>query len=281
MVDFIKAIKMPLDNTKILIAPFVIYFAIFIISAIGGGIIDVAKWAVVLFPTTIGAIALISIGITALVGIVVLVLTLIVSGYLLNIFEKIINKKTLPNFQLSSALDYVIRSVKAGIISFIYMLPGSICILIAISILFGGAIIGLISGGNTEAIIKAAMTNILTAGLISIPFVLLGLLFLIVAVYFLPAALAIWFKEGKMLAAFSFGRILKNVLKLDYFLSLIIAFCINLLIGMIVGVIMFIVILVVSILFPNVGNAMSIFVSNIISFIIGMMLYAMLAEVIE
>jgi len=281
MVDFVEAIKTPFNNVKILIAPFAIYFVILILGAISGGFLDIANLVSIFLPEVGILLAGLAVVVAAVLGLVILVLTLTVNGYLFGTMQNILDKREIVKFQFSGILGYILRAIKGGIISFIYAIPGLVMLAIAAVIIFGGAIIGMLTGGNTQALVETAMASIFTAGLFAIPFVLLAILFLVIAGYLLPAAISIWLKEDRMLAAFSFGRILKNVFKLDYLLSLIVTFLVNMLFGIIVFFVVGIIVFIVSLILPSVGSAISAFFSNLVSFIVAMILYAMLAQTIQ
>ncbi|MEK6958990.1 MAG: DUF4013 domain-containing protein [archaeon] len=264
-----------------LLAPFCIYLIIFVVSAISGGFLDIARLVTIFLPPVGVVLMGISLVIMVILGIVSIILTLIVDGYLLSTFQNILDKRKLVKFGMSEILGYVIRAIKGGLISFAYALPGLILITIAMLVVFGGTIFGLLSGGNSQQITQTFLANIIVTGIIAIPLIMLAVLFFLIAGYFLPAAISIWLKEDRAFEAFNFGRILKNVFKLDYLLSLVVAVAVSMILGLLVLLVTGIIVMLISLFFPSFAGAISSFTSSLMSFVVAIILYSMLAQVIE
>jgi len=120
------------------------------------------------------------------------------------------------NFEMPVWGDWVgllIKGIVAGIVGFVYMLPGTI-------LFFLGPIIAMAAGD---------------AGMLALLLMPLGWLLWIIAGYFLPIALTKYAIEGNFGSAFAFGEVIGKGLHVDYLITLIVAYIIGSIESIILG----------------------------------------------
>ena len=213
-----------------------------------------------------------TLGIGAVVGAIPLV-SLLLSGYALKTAEDAVKgKKGLRAWALSDVADYAVKLVMLWIISIVYYIIPALIIGVGI----GGAILTAISGGIDLANPSTILDKIIPSMMVALPFVAIGGIILLIAMFLLPMAIMKWIKSGNVGAAFNIGSVVKNALTVDYIVSLIVLIIYAIVLVIIAGIISLVLAFI-----PVIGWILAYIVSGAVAFALAVTEYAILAQVVK
>lgn len=188
---------------------------------------------------------------------------LLASGFALKVAEDTIKgKKALRSFAVDDIVEYIIKVIMAFVISLVYMIIPTIILGIGI-----GAGVTALIGGMTDP--NAAGEAIAATLALGGPFILIGVLLMIIASFLLPMAMMKWLKAGKIGAAFKVGEVVKSALTLKYIITLVVIVIYAAIVGTIAGILS--TLLAITVILP-------ILIMGLVSFIMSVTTMTMCAE---
>lgn len=154
------------------------------------------------------------------------------------------------------------------VISIVYM----IIPLVLIGVGIGGAVLTLMSDmtalSDPMTAIEVFSGALITGG----PLIIIGALLGLIAALMLPMALMKWLKAGSLTAAFNISDVAKNVLTADYIITLIVAIIYGMVVTAVAGIL--IALTTITIIRP-------IIIMGLVSFIMSVSVYSMIAETVK
>jgi hypothetical protein len=213
-----------------------------------------------------------TLGIGGVLGAIPIV-NLLVNGYGLKTAEDVMAKKNaLRKWAVNDLVEYLLKAIIMLVIGFVYTIIPVILILVGV----GGAIVTAIMSAQgatgADAIGQLIVNSLMTGA----PFIILGVILLIIALIMLPMAILKWIKSKSIAKAFNVIEVAKNVLTVDYIVSLIVLFVYSIILAIIVGVISMIVGLI-----PVVGFLLILYLQGLMTFAMQVTTYTTLAQTVK
>ena len=174
---------------------------------------------------------------------------------------------SLPKWDAGQLGTYVKDLAYVLIISLVYMIPAFILFGMAVAGFLAGAggAFGAAMGGNTEQLLAAVIAGIGAGGI----FFVLGGIFAIIGGVFSSMGIFFYIKEGSIGSAFKFSEILKKVLTVTYWSTLIIYVAYAFVLGILATILAFV---------PVIGALVA---AGLLSFLTNVTSYTLLAQVFK
>lgn len=167
-----------------------------------------------------------------ILGMIPFISSLTIPGFGLKVAEKTLKgDNKLPDF-LENIGDLIIKSVLSIVISFIYLIPALLVLVVSI-VLFASSLLGSVTGLFTGGTVD--FTALMAALGPFLGYMLVVILLVLIAVFLLPSALVNYVAANRFSAAFSFGTVIKKALSMKYFIAWIFTIILYFVLAFIVG----------------------------------------------
>lgn len=178
----------------------------------------------------IGTLLGIAVTIVPLLNILVM---LLISGYSAIIAKNAMNKKfVLPEWTKWGQIFII--GAKIFLISFVYMLIPTALLLTGLGSVLAGIGVGL--ADLTPELVSEQLAAVIALGGAGAILILLAIFLYLVAYYFLPMAELNFIAKGKVSAAFNLGEVVKKVMRLKYFISVLFLLAYLIVVGIVTGI---------------------------------------------
>lgn len=201
----------------------------------------------------------------SVIGLIPLV-NIFILGYAAHVAKATMAKQpAMPKWNVNNIVDYIVKAILIIVIEVIYLIPALIVLFIGGTTIFASIMGAVAQGGQVD--MMALLLPAMAAGGI---FVLLGVLLAIIGGVFAVMGIMYFLKEGNVGAAFNIGGILKKVLTLPFWLTVVVLFVYGFILQFIIGLLMVI---------PVIGVALAIIATGPLAFIMASTGYTMFAQV--
>ncbi len=202
---------------------------------------------------------------------VIPIVSLLVTGFVVKTGEDAVKgKNKLRGFALNDIVEYIVKLVIMWVISVIYMIPGLVIVAVGI----GAALATLLPALTDPTNVADALSNLASSALVGAPILIVGFLLLLIACILLPMAIMRWLKEGSIGAAFNVLTVLKKVLTVNYWVTVIVYFVYAIVLAIIASIIAGILVLV-----PVIGWVLGLLIMGLVGFALSVTGYDLMAQV--
>lgn len=177
-------------------------------------------------------------------------------GYILE-SVKTATKKKMPLPEWTNWGSLFLKGILYMVIGILYAIPGIILLLIGA----GGFFLNLFKGGflSGEGINYGTLPSLANMGSGFGALALIGILWFIVVIYVVPAAVVNFANQGKFGAAFEFSKISKKAFTGKYFTTWLVSIIIYIVIALIASILN-----IIPVVGPSIGSAITSFIGGII-----------------
>lgn len=207
----------------------------------------------------------VTLAIGTVLGIIPLI-NLLIIGYAAHVAKgTLANQPLMPKWNVNNLVDYIIKAIVILVIEVVYLIPAIIVLSIGGATILATVMSAIAQGGQID--MTALLLPTFTAGGI---FVLLGGLLAILGAVFAVMGIMYYLKDGNLSAAFNINGILKKVLTVQFWLSVIVLLVYGFVLGFIQGLLLVI---------PVLGVALAVIFGGLVMFAMASTGYTVFAKV--